>query len=77
MIRKFEFPTITERYEHNLHLQNDISYPLSWKFRVLQYFTCGENNYIIECWDVIDNLVFIQPINKHNTLKGKLTIGVV
>jgi len=72
MIKKLDYPKVIERYEEYLSTA-DRKYELQWKNKVMQYYTCGQNAYEIECLnflidtltirEVIGNELYKDPIN--------------
>lgn len=63
-----------EHYEQYLTLKNQKTYCLYWKAKVLQFYTCGHHNNLVECLEYIPNSLFFRELFPNGGLGSTITL---
>lgn len=74
MIKKLIQTKVIERYDHYLSVATGKKFELRWKSKIIQYYTCGLSESVVECIDLIPESVEIYPLSESGIKEKRLTI---
>ena len=64
MIREKQQYRAIEKVQFNFLSKNGKKYILQWDGEVRPFYTCGSQNHVIECLEVLEDSILIRPLSK-------------